>query len=85
MKKTDLKKHTQERIFILTDACLWEMNKKQGAYHPHAIEVVDIETGQVRFIESGSRIKFVEGSISDSRDQDSYNKLWNSGSISQKL
>jgi len=67
-------KDDSKRIFILTDACLWEMNKKAGVYHPHAIEVVDSETGQVRYIQSGARIKFVEGQISKGREQDDYNK-----------
>ena len=75
MKKDKKQKDdTKEREFIITDACMWEMNKKAGSYHPHAIEVVDTETGQVRYIESGAVIKFVRGNISQSRDQDSYNK-----------
>ena len=68
-------KELQERIFIVTDSCMWEANRKLNVYHPHALEVVDCETGQVRFIQSGARIKFVDGLITDSRDQDSYNKL----------
>lgn len=64
----------RSRTFLLTDACLWEQQKKNGTFHPHAIEVVDVETGQVRYIESGARIKFVDGSISEGRDQNSYNK-----------
>lgn len=64
----------QKRIFILTDGCMWEMNKKQGTYHPHSIEVVDVETGQIRYIKSGARIQFVEGEISTDRNQKDYNK-----------
>jgi hypothetical protein len=45
-KQAELKNKT----FIITDACMWEMNKQLGMSAPHAIEVVDIETGQVRFI-----------------------------------
>lgn len=62
------------RVFLITDNCMWEQNKKRGTFHPHAIEVVDIETGQVRYIESGAKIKFVDGSITDNRDQETYNK-----------
>ena len=62
-----------ERIFILTDGCMWEQNKKQGSFHPHAIEVVDVETGQMRYIKSGAKIKFVEGDITVGRDQELYN------------
>lgn len=63
----------RSRTFLLTDACLWEAQKANGTFHPHAIEVVDVDTGQVRYIESGARIKFVEGSISEGRDQNKYN------------
>ena len=63
----------RQPIVLLTDGCMWEMNKQNGTSHPHAIEVVDIETGQVRYIKSGSKITFVEGEITDSRDQASYN------------
>lgn len=63
----------RNRLFLLTDACMWEMNRDRKPYHPHAIEVVDTETGQVRYIESGAVIQFVEGKISDNRDQESYN------------
>lgn len=64
----------KKRTFILTDGCMWEMNKKGGTYHPHAIEVVDEETGQVRYIKSGSKIQVLDGNITDTRDQESYNK-----------
>jgi hypothetical protein len=63
-----------ETIYLLTDGCLWEQNKRNGTEHPHAIEVVDIKTGAVRFITSGSRITFVEGEITDLRSQAAYNK-----------
>lgn len=69
----DIANQITDREFILTDACMWEQNKQQGAFHPHAIEVVDVETGQVRLIESGARIKFVSGKISSGRTQDDYN------------
>ncbi|MEK7994728.1 MAG: hypothetical protein AAB403_13065 [Planctomycetota bacterium] len=67
-------KDPSKPVFILTDGCMWEMNKQGGKSAPHAIEVVDIATGQVRYIKSGSRIAFVEGEISQSRCQDDYNK-----------
>ena len=63
-----------ERVYLLTDGCGWEINKQTGNEHPHSIEVVDIETGAVRYITSGSRIKFIEGKISDLRTQAAYNK-----------
>ncbi len=63
-----------EKIYLLTDGCLWEINKQNGNEHPHAVEVVDLETGAVRYIKSGSRIKFVEGEISDIRTQEAYNQ-----------
>lgn len=66
-----------KKTFILTDACLWEMNKKGETHYPHSIEVVDMETGQVRYIRSGSKIKSIEGDITDNRDQEGYNKQKN--------
>ena len=65
------------RIFLMTDACMWEGNRDKGTFHPHAVEVVDIETGQVRYIKSGAKIRLVEGEISDGRDQESYNEYGN--------
>lgn len=64
----------KQKVFLLTDGCMWEMNKKQGSFHPHAIEVVDIETGQVRYIKSGSKIALIDGYITAGRDQEKYNK-----------
>lgn len=52
---------------------MWEQNKQAGSFHPHAIEVVDAETGQMRYIKSGARIMFVEGDITVGRDQEMYN------------
>jgi len=63
-----------ENTYIVTDGCMWEQNKKNSTYHPHAIEVVNIETGQVQYIRSGSRIKLIEGDITDLRSQEAYNK-----------
>lgn len=65
------------RTFLLTDSCMWEAQRKNGTFYPHAIEVVDVETGQVRYIQSGARIKFVDGLISEGRDQTSYNNSHN--------
>lgn len=64
----------KDEIYLLTDGCLWEINKKTGNEHPHSVEVVDIETGAIRYIKSGSRIKFIEGEITDIRTQEIYNK-----------
>lgn len=63
-----------EKVYILTDGCMWELNKQMDTEHPHAVEVVDTETGAVRYITSGSKIAFVEGVISDIRTQEAYNK-----------
>lgn len=68
-------KSETEKTFLLTDGCMWEANKKNGTSFPHSIEVVDEETGQVRFIKSGARIKFVSGSISVARNQEDYNEI----------
>lgn len=61
------------KIYVLTDGCMWEINKQTGNEHPHAVEIMDLETGAVRYIKSGSRIAFIEGQISDYRTQKSYN------------
>lgn len=45
-----------------------------GSEHAHAIEVVDLETGAVRYINSGSHIAFIEGQITDIRSQNYYNE-----------
>ena len=65
----------KKQIFILTDGCMWEANKKNGTKHAHAIEVVDAATGAVRYIKSGSKIAFVDGEITDLRTQEQYNKM----------
>lgn len=64
----------KKKIFILTDSCMWEANKQAGKSAPHAIEVVDIGTGQIRYIKSGSQIKFISGEISEKFSQEEYNK-----------
>jgi len=74
-----------EEIYIVTDGCMWEQNKKNSTYYPHAIEVVNSETGQVRYIRSGSKITFVEGEISEGRSQEVYNKTKMPCSIQNKL
>lgn len=63
-----------EKIYLLTDGCMWEANKRNGKNHPHSMEVVDIETGAVQYITSGSHIKFVKGEITDIRTQEAYNE-----------
>ena len=70
-----MSKKDNQKTFLLTDGCMWEMNKQNGTEHPHAIEVVDMETGQVRYIKCGAQIRFVSGDISEGRDQKSYNAV----------
>lgn len=53
---------------------MWEANKKAGTAYPHSIEVVDTETGSVRYIKSGSKISFIEGEITETHSQEIYNK-----------
>lgn len=66
-----------EKVYLVTDGCFWELNKQTGNEHPHSIEVVDLETGAIRYIKSGSKITFVDGDISDIRTQKVYNKQTN--------
>lgn len=63
-----------EKIFLVTDSCMWEANRVNGTRADHAIEVVDIETGKVRYIRSGSKIRFVEGDITKENTQEMYNE-----------
>jgi hypothetical protein len=62
-----------EKIFILTDLCMWEKNKVEGKNAEHAIIVIDEETGQNRMIKGGSKIRFVDGEISLPQSQEDYN------------
>lgn len=65
-----------EKIYIVTDSCMWERSKLENTNKgTHFIEVVDEETGQTVFIKSGSRIKFVDGDLSKVKTQEEYNKL----------
>ena len=74
-----------EEIFIVTDGCMCEANKQNSTYYPHAIEVVNQRTGQVRYIKSGSRISFVEGEISEGRSQEEYNKISSPAEVSSPI
>ena len=65
----------EDKVFILTDGCMWEKNKQEGTRFPHSIEVVDIETGAVHFIRSGAKIALLDGDITEARSQEEYNKL----------
>lgn len=68
-------KDDTQKTFVVTDGCMWEANKLSGKSVSHSIEVMDLETGQMRYIKSGSKIQFVEGNISVCRNQEDYNKL----------
>lgn len=63
----------ESSTFIVTDSCMWEKNKQDGTRAPHAIQVTDEKTGQTRYILTGSRIKFIEGDISQVFSQEQYN------------
>ena len=73
-KEQDPKDDPRDIIFLLTDGCMWEMNKQNKRKGTHSIEVVNEKTGQVRFIKSGSRIRFLTGDITNSHNQEDYNK-----------
>lgn len=75
LKERKQSMNKNEEIYIVTDGCMWEQNKQNETYHPHAIEVLNIKTGQIRYIKSGSRIVFIEGEISEGRNQEAYNKV----------
>lgn len=63
-----------EKIFILTDSCMWEANRQAGERSDHSVEVIDAETGKVRYLRSGTKIKFVEGFITEENTQEEYNR-----------
>lgn len=73
-KNINIEDPVYDKTFIITDQCMWEMNKQNRKSAPHAVGVVDEETGQLRYIKSGSRIKFVSGDITMSPNQEDYNK-----------
>jgi len=43
-----MKENPSTKTFLLTDNCAWEANKKNSTDYPHAIEVVDVETGDLQ-------------------------------------
>ncbi len=45
--------------YILTDSCFFYESKKKRGRSPHVIEVVDMETGNVKKLKSGSVIRIV--------------------------
>lgn len=67
-------KRLNPKIFVVTDGCMWERNKVEGTKFPHSIEVMDETTGQMRYIKTGARIAFLEGEISEARNQEGYNR-----------
>lgn len=62
-----------EKTFILTDSCMWEANKQAGTRSTHCVEVIDADTGETRFIKSGSKIRFIDGDITKIFSQEDYN------------
>ena len=66
-----------EKKFMVTDSCMWEAGRtNENGRADHMIEVVDVETGQVRYIKTGSIIRFVEGDISEPFTQEAYNQQY---------
>lgn len=49
----------RKKKYILTDSCFYYEPKKKRGRSPHTIEVVDLKTGNVRKLKSGSIIKIV--------------------------
>lgn len=69
-----MKDDPRKKTFLLTDLCMWEQNKQKGQFKPHAICVIDVESGKSYLIKSGSHIKFEAGNISKPLDQEDYNQ-----------
>lgn len=58
-----------KKRYIVTDQCMWETARLQD-YNPldprrapHALTLVDIETGSIAFLKSGSIIKVIESKL----------------------
>ena len=71
MAKAQTKNRVQDRLFEVTDVSMWETNKEDGAFYPHAVEVVDTVTGKKRYLEVGSVIKLISGKFTTRRERES--------------
>lgn len=71
-----------DKIYLLTDACMWEQNKRNKTFFPHSIQVVDIETGQIIYIKSGAKIAFLAGECTTVGTQEEYNKRTETSKVS---
>lgn len=59
-------KPLHKKRYMVTDQCMWETSKLEN-YNPldpkrapHALTLVDVETGSIAFLKSGSIIQVVE-------------------------
>ena len=59
-------KPLKEKRYMVTDQCMWESAKMEN-YNPldpkrtpHALTLVDMETGSIAFLKSGSIIQVIE-------------------------
>lgn len=66
-QQKNLKKEPlEDKEYILTDFCFWETNPPEDynpldpKRKPHSIQLVDVETGTVALLPSGSIIKVVQ-------------------------
>lgn len=55
-----------EKEYLITDQCFWETNPPEN-YNPldpkrtpHSVTLVDVETGSIALLKSGSIIKVIE-------------------------
>ena len=56
-----VKLHRKNDTYIVTDSCYWHDHEKdEEGRSTHEIEVVNIRTGGIRNIKSGSHIKIVK-------------------------
>ena len=58
--------HLKNKAYVLTDQCFWNTNPSKD-YNPldpnrkpHSVTIVDVETGSIAMLKSGSIIKVLE-------------------------
>lgn len=47
-----------KKKYIITDNCYWYKNKKKRS--PHFVEILDLETGSIKQLKSGSIIQVIK-------------------------
>ena len=66
VRMAEKEKPLEEKVYLVTDQCFWKENPPEN-YNPldkdraeHAITLVDVDTGSITTLRSGSLISVVE-------------------------